>query len=136
MEPKVDNLPLRPKRDVEMTDCSSTTELEEVGNSNSVSATESNPLEIQSQSQTLESHISVMKNMQTCLQSAGSLISSMSTTLSIDTEQFPASDFNHSITGDQRDGIEDWVTSAECKSSNDDKMEGQGSWTREFFTCF
>ena len=131
------DIPLRPKIGAEMADCSSsqdTTDSCGTGSSDLVSSIEPSSFEIQPQ--TLETHQAVMSNMQACLQSAGSLISSMSTALSTGTEQFLASDFNRSVMGDRRAGIEDWITSAECNHLNGDKPEGQGLWTLAVLACF
>ena len=92
--------------------------------SDSMSSTEPSSIEVQTQ--ILDTDQAVMRNMEACLRSAGSLISSVSTALTSDTEQFLTSDFNGSITGDRRAGIESWITSAESDHLSGDKPDGQG----------
>jgi hypothetical protein len=121
------DIPLRPKVYAETAHVLSSQDSSdghEVEKFDSVSSIEPSSFEIQSQ--ILDTHQAVMGNMQACLQSAGSLISSVSTALSTDAEPLLASDFNGSIPGDRRIGIEDWITSAESIPTDGDKLERQG----------
>lgn len=120
-------LPFRPKEYDELAEVLSLKDLSEVHvfrNSDSLSSTE--PSSVAFQSEILNTHQAVMSNMQTCLQSAGSLISSVSTALNSDTEQLLASDFNGSVMSDRHAGIEDWIISAEPSPMNGDKPAEQG----------
>jgi hypothetical protein len=121
-------LPYRPKEyDKQVLEKSSLKSLSEAhGSGNSDSPSSIEPGSVEFQSQTLDTHQAVMSNMQSCLQSAGSLISSVSTALTSDTEQLLPSDFNGSVMGDRRAGIEDWIISAEPSPMNGDKRAEQG----------
>lgn len=120
------NMPLRPKAGSdEMGLCEEDSSAACVSESpDSVSPTE--PISVVVQTQILDTHQAVMSNMEACLRSAGSLISSVSTALTSDTEQFLASDFNGSIMGERRAGIESWITSADSDQLSGDSSDGPG----------
>jgi hypothetical protein len=123
-------LPFRPKEYDELAEALSIKDLSEVHVSRTCDSPSSiEPGSVEFQSAILDTHQAVMSNMQTCLQSAGSLISSASTAFNSDTEQLLASDFNGSVMGDRQAGIEDWIISAEPSPINGDKPAEQRQTT-------
>lgn len=74
----------------------------------------------------LESNETAFGNMQKCLRSAGNLVSSMSTTLTSDTESILLSTFEDSVAGERRAVIEDWISSDESWSTVSENSAARG----------